>query len=92
MKEENEIRDWLPSMGLMVSVAGIVIVLAAIAFISERSPGILNAGAQECRASYRKAGTATDSAIIDEQRPSTQTGRKPNSETCGYWRKVGLTR
>jgi hypothetical protein len=52
----------------------------------------MNLAAAECRASYQAAKSASDTAMIDEQRASTQNAKKTNSETCGYWRKVGLTR
>ena len=92
MKEEYTIGERLPRPSWLVAFVVIAILFGALMFFQQLSPGFANAGVAECRASYRKATTATDTAVIDEQRPSSQIVKKPNSETCGYWRKVGMTK
>lgn len=89
MIQHNEIRDWIPSIGTSVAVALLVIILTSAAYVSARWPTFMNPGAAECRASYKKAKTALDSAIVDDQGPSSPSRKAPHSETCGYWRKTG---
>jgi hypothetical protein len=92
VKDEEELRYRFPPIGMLTAFVITVLCIGAIVFVHERWPGIMNMGAAECTASYHSARSASDTAMIDEQRPSAQKANKPNSETCGYWRKVGLTR
>jgi hypothetical protein len=92
VKKKTYFLDWLPQLGILLAFVVIVLCVGGIVFVHERWPGFMNAGAAECRASYRNAKSSADTALIDEQRPSVGKPKKPNSESCGYWRKVGLTR
>lgn len=85
-------RRWLSRIGAIVAFIVTLAFVGGLAFTLERYPRFMNTGIAECRASYGKAKSAADTTLIDFQRPSAGAEKKPNSETCGYWRKVGLTR
>lgn len=88
----EEIRDRIPRIGVIAAFLIVLLFIGTLAFMLGRWPGFMNPGVAECQASYHKARSASDTSIIDEQRPSTLSAKRPNYETCGYWRKVGLTR
>jgi hypothetical protein len=63
--------------------------LFAWVYILARRPGAARLGVEECQVAYRSARTAQDSAIIDEQHPSTGPQKGPISPSCAVLRKTG---
>ena len=80
--------------GVPVDVVDLLGVVAAGAigwmFFIGRHPGY--GGAEECRAAYRRAHTAADSALIDARAPIVRRTREPNVLTCGALRRSGEIR
>lgn len=75
-----------------IAVALLLGSIAVFLFQLARHPGFLSPGASECRASYARARTASDSAAVDLRHPSSGPQKDPNAPTCGTLRITGELR
>lgn len=85
-------RDWL---GVGAFIIGVMLLCAGAVyweFYRGRHPGIASMYAEECRAAYGRARTATDSAIVDDRRSASNIAKEPNAPTCGVLRRTGELR
>jgi hypothetical protein len=92
MKSDVELRDWLPPAGRILGVASIVLGALVLTYFGMRGPSKTGAGSLECRMAYKRAKTALDTSMIDVRGASTGRVMRPYAETCGYERKLGLTK
>ena len=77
--------------GLSVLVLGVLVAgMLAWFLLIARHPGVR--GSEECRAAYRRAHSATDSAIIDARVPVASRTREAELPTCGTLRRSGELR
>ena len=77
---------------LAVQVIALLLVLGvagAVWFRRSVHPGFATNAAAECRVAYRRARSASDTAIIDSRTPSTTVTRDANRPTCGTLRLAG---
>lgn len=68
-------RDRLPPVGVLIAGALLLAGMAVYVFAFSRHPGFLSLNAAVCREGYRRAHSAQDSALVDEQRPADGAGR-----------------
>ena len=85
-------QDWFGVTAFLVAALALCAGGVYWEFFRGRHPGIATMYAEECRAAYARARTATDSAIIDVRRSASNTGKEPNAPTCGVLRRTGELR
>jgi hypothetical protein len=86
------IRERALTLTATIALALLLVAIAALMFQWSRHPGFLSPGASECRASFARARTASDSAAIDLRHPSSGPQKDPNAPTCGTLRITGELR
>jgi hypothetical protein len=73
----------------MVTVVLIVVIIMVFEFLTARHPGVVSEPAAECRAAYRLAHSATDTAIVDAQTISQGRAGIAIALSCGALRRTG---
>jgi hypothetical protein len=84
----------LSTAGLFLPLA-VVVFAAVITLLNLRQPGRVPgdaAAAEQCRAAYRSARTAADSASVDMRRPVVSRGHATVALSCGVMRVAGQLR
>ena len=91
--------DWHNSRSRVgAKTIGVLLVALAIWAIvrwgygEARYPGFMSPGAEECRARYRLAHTAADSARVDIEIPATGGQKGWTAQRCGLIRERGVLR
>jgi hypothetical protein len=87
--DQARVRRITPFTRAMMVLIALGVFLSIVVYVGSRRPGAGRLGVQECQVAYRSSRTRQDSAIIDEQHPSTGPQKGPMSPSCGVLRKTG---